>query len=151
MRTIRPLVAAAILAAGTVLAACGGDDEATADTLTAAEFIEQANALCTTESQAIGEVIGPLFSGGAPSPEDQQAALDKVVALSRGLATDIGALAEPSSLTADVDALVHNLDSGTDEAAEQTGADFFGSDDDPWAEATVLAKDLGLDACGPED
>jgi hypothetical protein len=153
MRSTRRLIPAAgatILVAAMALTGCG-DDEAEAGTLTEAEFVEQANALCATQAQAIGRVIGPLFAAGQPSPQDQQAALDQIVTLSRSLADDIGALVEPRSLTADIEELVKSLDAGTDEAAKQTGAAFFGSDEDPWADAQARAHDLGLDACVPQE
>lgn len=150
MRTNHPTISIAVLVAvGAALSACGGD--AKAGTLTTAEFVNQANALCATEGQAIGEVVGPLFASGAPSADAQQAALDQIVSLSRDLAKDIDALAEPSSLTDDVGRLIADLDDGTDAAAAQTGAEFFASDADPWADAAAKASAMGLDACGGGD
>ncbi len=137
-----------------ILSACGGDAGTgtithTEGAPTDSEFIDQVNGLCAQEAAAIGQTIGPLFGGDEPSPEDMQAALDEVVALSRGLADDIDALAIPPALAEDVDALVAALNDGTDQAAAQTGVEFFGSDDDPWSTASAMAADLGLSACGP--
>jgi len=146
--TYRAIPAAAIIVAATALSACG--DDANAETLTAAEFHDQANALCAAQGLAIRGVIGPLFGNGEPTPEDMQTALDEIVALSRGLAHDIDALAAPNSIGPDVHELVTALEAGTDAAAAQTGIEFFGADDDPWADATSTAHNLGLDACGPE-
>jgi hypothetical protein len=151
MRTIRPttIVFTAAVAIGAVLTGCGSD--AGPGTLTEAEFVEQANALCATESQAVGQAIGALFGEGQPSGGEQQAALDHVVTLSRDLAGDIDALPEPSSLSDDVDQLLAAFEQGTDRAAAQTGRAFFARDDDPWSAAAARARDLGLDACGPQD
>ena len=159
MRTTRrliPTTATTMVAAATMLFAvmaltgCGDDGEAEAHTLSETEFVEQTNALCAAQTQAISGVIGPLFAGGQPSPQDQQAALDQIVTLSRRLAVDIDALAEPRSLTTDIGTLISRLNAGTDEAAKQTGADFFGSDDNPWADAEARAQEMGLDACTGE-
>jgi hypothetical protein len=144
----RAIFTASLVAIGAPPWACGSD-QADSDTLTAPAFKEQVNALCVTEGQQIGEIIGPLFAGGEPTPDQSQAALDQVVALSRDLADGISALAPPSSLAGDVDQLVVALDTATDEAAKQSGAEFFASEDDPWAAAGAMARDLGLDACGP--
>ena len=51
----------------------------------------------------------------------------------------------------DVTEVIDALNAGTDEAESQTGVEFFGTDDDPWAEASELAQGLGLDACGPSE
>lgn len=150
MRITNPIIPTAIvLAISATLSACGND--ASADTLTKSEFVDQANALCAAESQAIGEVIGPLFANGQSSADDQQAALDQIVGLSRDLTHNIDALSAPSSLTDDIDQLTAALDSGTDAAAAQTGHQFFTSDADPWADAVAKAREMGLDACGSED
>lgn len=144
----RGLATTLVIVTSVVLSACGVD--AGMGTLTEAEFIDQVNSLCAEQQMAIGQAVGPLFGGGEPSAEDMQAALDQIVALSHDLADDIEALAEPASLTEDVEAFVAALDEGTDEAAEQIGAEFFSSDNDPWAEATILASDLGANVCGPD-
>lgn len=161
IRRLIPVVAI-VVAASTPLTACSDDDTDAAKTdttavdttavatLTETEFVEQGNALCVEQAQAVGEVMGPLFSAGPPSPEDEQAALDQVVTLSRGLAGDLDALNEPSALADDVEALISELEAGTDAAAAQTGAEFFASEDDPWADAGAMAQDLGLDACAEE-
>ena len=140
-------VMSVLVALATTVAGCGED--ADADALTRPEFVEQGNQLCAAGSQEIGQVVGELF-GGEPTPERQQAALDQIVTVSRRLADDMGALAEPSDLTDDVDALVGALEAGTDAAEAQTGAEFFADDNDPWADAGAKATELGLDACAGE-
>lgn len=155
----RWLVLPFVVVAATGIAACGDDDDdtatattaAAADTLTEAEFLEQGNALCGAQGQEIGAVIGPLFGAGDPTPEAMQEALDQIVVLSRGIAEDLDALAEPEDLSDDVAAIVDALNAGTDEAEGQTGAEFFSTEDDPWAEAGALAQGIGLDACGPSE
>ena len=120
----------------------------TAATLSDADFITQVNALCSAEGQAIDALIGPLFATGQPTPDSMQEALDSIVQLSRTLALDIDALAEPSDLSNHVAALVRALAAGTDEAASRTGQEFFAANDNPWAAATALADEYGFAACG---
>lgn len=122
----------------------------TGSQLTETEFRTQANALCASEGQKVGQVVGPLFAGGQPTADQQQEALDQIVALSRDLSADLDALAEPDALTKDVDALITSLDAGTDAAAAQTGAEYFSSDEDPWSDASDKARAMGLDGCGPQ-
>jgi hypothetical protein len=110
------------------------------------DFIEQVNALCVDQQKAIGGLIGPLVSG-EPTHEARQEVLDGVVQLSRQLADDIDTLTAPPDLSDEVTALVDALDAGTDEAASQTGVQFFGGEDDPWAKAAALAGEYGLTAC----
>lgn len=152
-------VVVVLLASVALLAGCGDDNNdavaATSPTtavvvgavaLADADFVGQVNALCVEQQKAIGGLIGPLFPG-EPSPEAMQEALDGVVQLSRQLADDIGALTAPADLSDEVAALVAALDAGTDVAASQTGVQFFGGEDDPWAKATALAGEYGLTAC----
>ena len=115
--------------------------------LSETDFIDQANGICAEHNEAIGGIIGPLFASAEPTPDAMQEALDGVVALSRQLAVDIDALAEPPELSDKVTAVLDALNEGTDEAASQTGPEFFTSEDDPWAEAATLGDEIGLTAC----
>ena len=124
------------------LAACGDDT----DTLTQAEFTEQANSICIEGDQEIGAAVGAVFSSEEPTPEQMQEGLDTIVSVSNQQLDDIDALAEPSDMSDDVDALIAEGRSATDEAEAQ-GLGFFETDDDPWTGTQELAADLGLDAC----
>jgi hypothetical protein len=142
-------------------AGCGDDDSsaaasssdsssAAAGTLTAAEFRDQAEAICTQANQEIDAAVGQVFGAETdPTPDQLQEALDTIIAVSRRQLDDIGSLAEPSDMTADVEALVAEGRSATD-AAEAQGLGFFENDDDPWAHTAELAAGLGLDACSGE-
>ncbi len=125
-----------------VLAGCGEDDQR----LTAAEFRDQANAICAQGSQDIGEAAGSVFGSEAPAPEDLQSALDAIVSISNRQLDDVEALAAPSDLEDDVADFVAEGRSATD-TAEAQGLAFFETDDDPWARTGELATGLGLDAC----
>jgi hypothetical protein len=124
------------------LAGCGSDD----DGVTAAEFREQANAICAQANQDIGAAVGAVFANDSATPDQLQAALDEIVSVSDRQLDDIEALEAPSDLEDDVAALIAEGRSATD-AAEAQGLAFFETDEDPWARTGELAVGLGLDAC----
>lgn len=130
------------LGLSSALVACGDD----AETLTAAEFTEQANAICVEGDQEIGEALGSVFGSDEPTPEAMQEGLDTIVSVSNRQSDDLEALAPPSDIADAVDELVAESRRATDEAESQ-GLGFFENDGDPWARTQELAADLGLDAC----
>jgi hypothetical protein len=148
-------VSIALIVAGlSVTSGCGDDDPASAsptDTLSRSSWIEEVNARCVEHNAALGDIIGPLFASGPPSPDDAQAALDDIVARTRGITAEIDALPEPSALTIHVSALVAALDAGSDRAEELGGEMFFATEEDPYRQAGDIAGELGLDACDTED
>ena len=133
-------VTSAILLGAGALAGCGDDD-----TLTRAQFTEQANAICVEADARIGEAVGPIFAG-EPTADELQEALDAIVATSRDTADQLDALAPPSDRTDEFDQMLVAFDAANDEAESQ-GLAFFETDDDPWAPVGAIAGDLGLDAC----
>ncbi len=134
-------ITAVLLASAGGLTGCGD----AGDTLTAAEFTEQANAICINGDEKIGEVLGPIFSGD-PSPEELQGALDGIVSTSRDTSDRLARLAPPSEIADQVDDMVVAFNAANDEAEAQ-GIGFFEGDDDPWAPLNVMAEKLGLADC----
>ena len=134
------ITAATLLSAGALMS-CGSDD----DTLTQAQFTEQANAICVEGDAKIGEVLGPVFSG-EPTPDELQGALDAIISTSRATRDNLAGLAPPSDMTDDVDDMLTAFDTANDEAEAQ-GPGFFEDDGDPWAAVGVIAGKLGLDDC----
>ena len=110
------------------------------------EFRDQASAIICEGDQEIGSAVGQVFGGGEPTPEQMEEALTAITSASLGQADAIDALAAPSDLEADVDALLAEWRSAT-AAAKAQGLGFFESDDDPWALTTELAEGLGLESC----
>jgi hypothetical protein len=134
------LVASLVLVA--VAAGCGEDE----NTLSATEFRSQANEICTVGGDEVHQAFFGVFGEEAPTPEKMEDALATVMSVSRRQLDDIEALAEPSDLTADVDAFIAQGRADTD-AAEAMGLGFFENETDSWAKTGELARGLGLDAC----
>ena len=122
-----------------------------ATTLSRDGWITTVNDLCVHHNEALGAIIGPLFAKGPPAADDAQSALDEIVRRTRAVSDQVDALAEPSSLTVHVAALVSALDAGSDQAEAMGGPAFFASDVDPYRPAGDIAGELGLDACDTED
>lgn len=136
-------VLVASFAACSFLAGCGDDDR---QTLTATEFREQANQICTVGGDEVHEAFFGVFGDDEPTPEEMQAALATVITVSHRQLDDIEALAAPADMSADVAAFIEQGHADTD-TAEAMGLDFFGSEDDPWIRTGEMARSLGLDAC----
>ena len=134
------ITAATLVSAGALIS-CGSDD----DTLTRAQFTEQANAVCIDADAKIGEVLGPVFSG-EPTPDELQVALDAIISTSRETSDNLANLSPPSDLSDDVDDMLTAFNTANDEAEAQ-GLGFFENDGDPWAPVGVIAGQLGLDDC----
>lgn len=134
-------IIAVLFASAGGLTGCGDDD----DTLTTAEFTEQANTICIDGDKKIGEVLGPIFSGD-PTPDELQGALDGIVSTSRDTSDRLATLAPPPEIADQVDDMVVAFNAASDEAEAQ-GIGFFENDGDPWAPLNVMAEKLGLADC----
>ena len=146
---LRTFAAVACSAALALSAGCGGDDDTKDDTkssstLTVEEFKTQANAICKAQDAAEAESFGAAQE--AVTSGDQaatQEALEKGVAVIRGEADAIGALAAPDEIKAEVEALVTSLNAALDKVA-QDGVSAVPGLADPSAKAQAL----GLPDCG---
>ncbi len=137
-------ITAVILLSAAILAGCGSDDE----TLTQAQFTEQANTICIEADAKIGEALGPIFSG-EPTPDQLQEALDEIITTSRETSSSLANLAAPTDISDDVDNMIAAFNAANDEAEGQ-GLAFFEEEGDPWAPVGAMAGKLGLDGCASE-
>lgn len=157
MKSIRFLIVGA-LAAGLIAAGCGSDDNtdkqsfgtsvgsASTSSLSKAEFIAQAGAICESSNQQLnqaGQALGPN-----PTPEEVDSFVsDNLVPSIQQQIDDIGALGAPAGDEQTVTAILDAADS----ALQQIEADptlITGNGSDPFAQANQLADDYGLAACG---
>jgi hypothetical protein len=148
------LLVGALMTTGLVLAGCGDDDEGS---LTKAEFVQKANAICTAGNKEIEKGVESFVnensSSGKPLTDAQLAegAEEIVIPSLREQVDGIDALGTPSEDGEQAEELVEAAKDALEEvedepalAVPQTG------DPNPFAEANELARDYGLDVCGAE-
>lgn len=134
--------------ASLTFAACGGEDA-----LTEEEFVAQANEICAAGNERVDaaaeDVFGDIASGEEPSQEQLQEFLDTFTDDIEGQIDDIEALSPPDDMADDVDAF---LEAASDKLTEvrDAGPEVLLSEEDPFAEVSIMAEDLGLTECGGE-
>lgn len=137
--TFRTLAGAGVLALA--LTACGGGS----DPLTKAEFIKQADKICSGDDKAV-EKLGESLSE-SPTDEEIQKALNEYVDIVKKQVDEIDELEPPESLEKDVDAMLESLDDGLDKMKEK-GVELAKAGENPLADASEKAQALGLKECG---
>lgn len=143
MRLTGTLFAAVLLAA---VAGCGDDD----DVLSAEEWRTQADAICEEGNERTDAILEPLFAEGEPSEEQLQEALDALIADIESQIEDVDALEPPDDLSAEVDEFLDQARTDLDELRE-AGIAAFDQEEDPFAETTALAAELGLEECASNE
>ena len=156
---IKGLACAAILTAGLLLAACGGDDNGTT-AISKAEFVNKATAICITGNGHIGRVVEAVLKAQAaeasrkgkahPSPTNAEIAKlgkETVIPTKQRELDQIRALGAPSGQEDKIKALLDEqqseLDKGKDDPSLLTSEKA-----DPFKKANKLANDYGLKECG---
>lgn len=143
-----------VLATGLIAAGCGDDDDDGddgGDAPTKEEFIAEADQICSDGDAEIEAAAEETFgqSDRPPTPEEQEAfASETVIPNIEEQVNGVDELTPPEGdedeIQAIVDAANEGLDAGRDDPSvftEQGG-------EDPLAEASGLAQDYGLKACG---
>jgi hypothetical protein len=126
-----------------VSASCGDDES----TLSKAQFIERANALCAEANATVGRIVGEVFGSSSPDPNDLQQAFEELIAASRQLHTELAALRPPADMSSEVRDMLAAFAAANDAAQAQGSPAFWESEEDLWATANATAAELGLDAC----
>lgn len=148
------LLVGALMTMVLVAAGCGSDEE---DSLTKAEFVKKANAICTAGNKEIEKGIESFVKENSPGggrltdAQLTEGAEDFVIPSLRKQVDGIDALGTPSEDGEQAEELVEAAKDALGEvedepalAVPQTG------DPNPFAEANELARDYGLDVCGAE-
>lgn len=146
------------------LGACGDDDDetttaatgeetstaATGEPLSKEEFVTQADQICAEGDAQIDEAARATFAEGEPTPEEQEAFVtDTVVPNIQGQIDGLRALTPPEGDEEDVAEILDAAQAGIDEAEENPSSlGPGGGGSDPFAEASKLASDYGLEDCG---
>jgi hypothetical protein len=155
MKSVRFAILGA-LAAGLIAAGCGSDDNndkqsfgtsvgsASTASLTKADFVTQANAICKTANQELDQAGQAL--GQSPTPEELDSFVtDNVTPTIQTELDAIRALGAPAGDEQTVNAILAAADSGLQSLQADPSLLTNG---DPFGEANQLADDYGLTVCG---
>ncbi len=160
----RLLIPFAILAAlgALAIAGCGDDDETTTSgatgatgvagaPLTEAEFVSQANDICTTGDKAINQAGNELFGGQQPTEaEVEQFANDVLIPSIQGQIDAIRALAAPEEIANDVTTFLDDAEAALDEVRDDPSLLQASDNAGPFADVNDQADALGLTECAGE-
>ena len=150
---IATLIGVAAIAA--IVAGCGSSDDETTSSLTKAQFIAQADAICkqgNAEIESEFEAFAKknnIDENEEPS-KAQQAKLSETILVPNvsNQAEEIGDLAAPSGDEDEVSAMLDSLDEGVEEVEANPQAPFESKQPNPFGPANKIAKEYGLEVCG---
>lgn len=144
------LLPSALLVLGLALSACGGSDDSSSDAgdkpadaaISQADFVEQANAICSDAGDAFDAEAAKLDE----SSDIEAFVTDVAVPNFQAQHDDIAALGAPEGQEEDVQTLLDALQSGIDAmAADPAGA--TDEDSTSFDDANAAATELGLTDC----
>jgi hypothetical protein len=147
----RSTASAAILAALALAAgACGGDDDGdSAEPLTKAEFIEQADQICEQTNDATQAEVNEFLGGASPTDATLPDVAELVAAGIQDQVSGIRDLVPPEGDEQEVDAILDKADEGAEQIQEEPGSlGRTGVPNPSLEEANQLAVDYGLQVCG---
>jgi hypothetical protein len=145
MRSGLGLALIATVAAGTLLTACGGDD----DELTKAQFIQQADAICKKGNQRIDAAAEQVFSSGKEPSKAQleQFASETLIPDIQRQVDDVRALDEPSD---DEDQVNAFLDSAQAELDKGKQDPLYMTTDESFQKTNQLGQQYGFKICSQD-
>lgn len=127
-------------------AGCGGGGDSTAATLTKAQFLRQADAICAkTEERQLARMQG--FN--EPPGRASEIKLVRVAGLPplHVQAEELGTLTPPAEMDRQVDVFLAAFETGIEEI-EKAPIKLLNIERNPFTESQKLAKALGLKVCG---
>lgn len=143
-----------VVAIVVIVAGCGSSSDTTTASLTKAEFISQANAICKkgnaeveSEFQAYAKKNG-LKQNEEPSKEEGVELAETILTPNvKNQSEELRALGAPSGDEEEITAMLDSLDKGVEEAEADPEALFAGKSE-PFKDASQKAQKYGLTACG---
>jgi hypothetical protein len=150
-RIIAMLVGALAIA---IVAGCGGgDDDGDSGSLTKAEFIKQADAICANGDKTISADFEDFAEEKGikdePDKAQQEEAIVEVVAPAvQEQADEIKALGAPDGDEKQIEAMLTAVEEGVEDLEENPSQLTEGKN--PLAKGSKLARDYGLEKCGEE-
>jgi hypothetical protein len=141
-RLIGGLATVVVLGVGVVAIGCGGGD----DNLTKAQFIKQADAICTKGNKQIDAAAGKIFTTKQQPSKAQltQFASEALIPDIQGQVDDVRALNEPSD---DEDQVNAFLDSAQAELDKGKKDPLYMTSDKSFSETNKLGKQYGFKVC----
>jgi hypothetical protein len=154
MNTRTISLAALVLASGALAAGCGSSDSSTSSSsssttaaLSKAEFIKQADAICTKGNQAINAAQKKAFGPGKPSKSQvEQFVNDALIPSIQTQISGVKALPAPAGDEATVTKMLDDSQAALDKAKQDPSALLSGGG--PFAQANQELKAYGLKVCG---
>jgi hypothetical protein len=152
------LTAVAVLVAlAAVVAGCGGsDDSDTSASLTKAQFVKQADAICVNSNKEIESEFESYAKekgwdeNKEPSKDQQEEAIVDVVAPNiQGQVDEIKDLGAPEGDEETIETMLAAVEEGVEELEENPGQ-LTEEGKNPLAKGSKLARDYGLAECGEE-
>jgi hypothetical protein len=153
----KPFIAllAALAAISMIAVGCGGSDSTDSSSITKAQFIKQADAICekgNEENEAEFEEFAEeknLSENKEPTKAQQEEAITDIVAPGvQKQIEEIDALGAPEGDEKQVEAIVTSVEEGVEEIEEDPSSLIKG--ENPLGKGSKLAKEYGLKACGEE-
>jgi hypothetical protein len=143
------LLAACALAVGLIAAGCGSSNDnntTTTSSITKAEFVTKANAICQQGNQAINQAGNSVFGKGQKPSQDQlnSFATDTIIPNVQKQLDDIKALGFPDDQAAKI---VNDAQSTLDKAKADPSV-LTAQGQDPFADVNKEARAYGLTVCG---
>ena len=138
-----------------IVAGCGGgDDSSDSSSLSKAQFIKQADAICAKGNKEVNKEIKEFaeendVNTNKPTAQQQEDVITEVVAPNvQGQAEQISDLSAPSGDEKQVETLIDAVEEGVEELEADPKKLIEGKN--PLSKGSKLAKDYGLKVCGEE-
>jgi hypothetical protein len=146
---IRGLLGVGTLAFALALPGCGGGDSETTETISKAQYVKQADAICSKTENRQLKLVGE-FNQGKNTPQNQKS--EEELVLFAGLpplkqqAEELSELPKPSTGAQEVEKYVSTLQSAIEKSEDDPGLMLL-SATSPFANPETLARKIGFKAC----
>jgi hypothetical protein len=144
-----------VMATAAIAAGCGSSSEDSTASLTKAQFIAQADAICKASNAEIESEFEAFAKknniGENEEPSKaQEAELSETILVPNvtNQGEEIRDLAAPSGDEDEVSAMLDSLDEGVEEVEANPQAPFESKQPNPFGPANKLATEYGLEVCG---
>jgi hypothetical protein len=146
------LMALACAALASVVAGCGGDDEtsntSTTAALTETEFLAQGNAICIAGNKELAQAANDTFAGAQPTDAQIEQFAGILVPNIQGQIDAIGALTPPPELADQVDTFISDAEDALAQVTDDPSLLAASDNDGPFTSVNQEARQIGLDECG---